>query len=81
MAKKPRGPWRRKLKLPPVFRCGHPRTPANTESKGIDNGVRCKQCRSEYKKDYYIRNKVKAAARAKIAEKAAMRALVSTEDW
>ncbi len=33
------------------YPCGHPRTPENTQSVGIGNGVRCKECRRRIRRD------------------------------
>ena len=51
--------WKRKWKRPPPldWKCGHLRTPANSESKGDGAGFRCKECRKVYKRDYYLRTK------------------------
>lgn len=47
----------------PPFKCGHPRTPANTYSGG-SRSASCRTCRTAMRKPFWLRlAKVRAGAR------------------
>lgn len=39
-----------------AFRCGHPKTPENTQTVGVANGVRCRICRRKTARESWARN-------------------------